>query len=185
MQKKLLKLLFQVTASLFFILITVQAEAYDSHFATDIDHRSCMLLLEDGSEWKVSNFDSNELFVWKTQSLEIPVKITPNYFSNYFTYYITNQNTGSYVRANLVTSPLRNNPYAITITGIDNNSYERGSVYLSNGTFWHVHFSDLELIRNWYLDDLIIIGKNNNWFSYNTHILINIHTNTFVRVQRL
>lgn len=188
MQKSLLKPLFQMGTALFFMAATPQVEAlvyvpYDSHLAADIYPESCLLTFEDGSEWKVSDFDQGELFSWYVQGTVVPVEVTPNYFSTRYTYYLTNQSTGSYVRANLVGAPFRDSPYALTITGLD--LYNRGAVYLSNGTFWHISSFDVDAIRNWYMDDLVILGKNTEWFSFNTHILINIHTNTFVRAQRL
>ena len=189
MQKKLLKTLIQWTSFLFLLIGTPQAHAflspsYDSHLVTAIDATACFIALEDGSEWKVSRNDQYELLSWNYREV-LPIVITPNYLSDRFCYYLTDQNTGSYVRANLVQAPIRGATFAVTLTGIDSQFYNRGILYLSNGTFWKVSSFDLDLIRNWYMDDLIIIGKNNEWFSLSTHILINIHTNNFVRVQRL
>ncbi len=190
MRGKLSGFLMQVVSVLLLTTASSSAEAlinipYDCHLAADTYRGSCLLTLEDFSEWKVSDFDQNELFSWYTQDAIVPVGITPNYFSSYYNYYLTNQNTGSYVRANLVGAPLRDSQHAITISGFDRYAYDKSAIYLSNGTFWHISYLDLNLTKNWYIDDLIIIGKNTEWFSFNTHILINIHTNTYVRVQRL
>ena len=190
MKKKFSNFFVQVIGILFLNLACLQAEALvrlpdDLHLAADICHGSCVLTLEDFSEWKVSEHDQSELFSWYARDAVIPVVITPNYFSTRYSYYLTNQNTGSYVKANLVGAPLRNSEEAITITGFDRYGHEKSSIYLSNGTFWLVSSCDLSLTKNWYVDDLVIIGKNSEWFSFNTHILINIHTNTYVRAQRL
>ncbi len=191
MYKKLLKTLTQAAGAFFLITASTSLEAweqysFDSHMAADL-HGSSLLTLEDGSEWKVAESDQNRLDWWYTQRSAVPINITPNYSSSrsHYGYYITNQSTGSYVRANLVTAPIRGNSNAVTITGFDKRSFDRTNIYLSNGTFWRVSSQDSNLIANWYVDDLIIVGKNSEWFTYSTHILINIHTNTFVRVERI
>lgn len=150
----------------------------DQHWALGIDHDCNILELEDGSQWKIAEADSEELISWGHGDY---VQISPHYFSSSHEYYITNQDNESYVRANLVNAPHRDSPYAVTITG---TSY-RQSFYLSNGSCWKISSSDFLVVRNWCIDDLVIIGTNNEWFSSYTHILINIHTNTFVRVQRI
>jgi hypothetical protein len=179
----------QIVGVLFFTLAS-PAEALmnlpdDLHFAADTCRGSCVLTLEDFSEWKVSSKDQNTLFSWYSQNAVVPITISPNYFSCRYSYYLTNQNTGSYVRANLVGAPLRDSEQAVTINGFDRYGHEKSSIYLSNGTYWLVSKADMSLTKNWFIDDLIIIGNNSDWLSYNTHILINIHTNTYVRAQRL
>jgi hypothetical protein len=152
------------------------------HFATNIDPYNRILVLEDGSEWKVSSYDD---YFWMYWHLGDNIIVTPNYFYSDYTYYMTNQETGEYVRANLVTAPIRGGPYTAMITGFSCNRNRPSSIYLNNGTCWAVSEKDLSHIQNWQIEDLVIMGKNNEWFSYNTHIIINIHTNTFVRVRKL
>jgi hypothetical protein len=143
-----------------------------------MDYDRNILELEDGSQWKVADGDYLELLSWGNGDI---VEISPHYFSSSYSYYITNRDTGSYVRGNLVNAPLRESPYAVTITG----TKYRHFFSLSNGSSWKISSSDLYLVHNWYVDDLVIIGNNSEWFSSYTHILINIHTNTFVRVQKI
>ena len=191
MHKKLFTMFVQT--ALFFSLTTfasVQAYEeylkYDTHVAIDTPE-SRHLTLEDGSEWKVSDTDLDELYQWFARSAIAPVVINPNYGSSksYYGYYLTNEETGSYVKANLVRAPSKENTNTVTIRGLEKNSYDRGCIYLSNGTFWWISYSDLKLLKNWHIDDLVIVGKNTEWFSYETHILINIDANTFVRAQRI
>jgi hypothetical protein len=191
MHKKNFKTLVQI--ALFFSLTTfASVEAYeeylthDTHVVTD-NPGSSHLTLEDGSEWKISDADLDELHHWFAHSAVAPVVINPNYGSskNYYGYYLTNQDTGSYVKANLVGAPLRENTNTVTILGLEKSSFNRGCIYLSNGTFWCVAHADLKLLKNWHMNDLVIIGKNTEWFSYETHILINVEANTFVRAQRI
>lgn len=194
MSKRLLKFAFLVVSFCCFVTASSKAEAYPSfryhsressciyHLAADINPFENLLTLEDGSQWKIASYDYFELLSWR---LRDHLVITPNNYFSDFTYYITNQETGSYVRANLVNSPIRGGPYTVMISGLDQNTDFKGCIYLNNNTFWSVSQNDLPLIRNWEVDDLVIMGKNNEWFSSNTHIIINIHTNTFVRVRKL
>ena len=187
MQKILMKICFLLAGC--FLNPSLQSLPYSlpcgSHFVAGVDLGSGILELEDGSQWQISRQNIRQLHGWSRECLEVPVEITPNYCSNSYTYCITHEDTGSCAKANLIKAPRRDNPYAVTILAIDKNRYNFGTIHLSNGTSWHVNFRELEGIRHWYLDDLIIIGKNTEWFSWNSHILINIHTNTFVRAQRL
>jgi hypothetical protein len=163
----------------FFSLNPLMSYLYcDKHWVFEKDQEHSLLTLEDRSQWKVSDEDIAEVASWKDHEL---VEISPNYLSSSHAYYITNKETDSYVQANLISAPLRGSPYAVTIKGTN----YRYSFSLSNGTKWEVSFSDLALVRNWYVNDLVIIGVNNEWFSSYTHILINTHTNTFVRVQKM
>lgn len=151
---------------------------YDQHWTVGIDSDKNILELEDGSQWKVSDEDFKEVASWEDHQM---VEISPNRLSSSYEYYITNKATDSYIQVSLLKAPLRGSPYAITITGMN----YRHSFFLSNGTSWEIASSDLYLARNWYVNDLVIIGVNNEWFSSYTHILINIHTNTFVRVKKI
>lgn len=168
----------QAGSSFFSINPLLSYRPYELHWAAAMDYDRNILELEDGSQWKISDGDYLELVSWGKDDI---VEISPNYFSYSYSYYMTNKDTGSYVRANLVNAPLRDSPYAVTITGMD---YRR-SFSLSNGSSWEISTSDLSLVRNWYVDDLVIIGNNNEWFSFYSHILINIHTNTYIRVQKI
>ena len=191
MHRQLLKMFVQTVG--FFTLTTfADLKAYeeylthDTHVATDTAD-SCHLTFEDGSVWQVSDADQDELHLWFAHSAIAPIAINPNYSSSraYYGYYLTHEENGSYVKANLVSAPLRDNPNAVTVAGLEKGSHNRAAIYLSNGTFWAISHSDLKLLKNWHMDDLVIIGKNTEWFSYETHILINIDSNTFVRVQRI
>lgn len=160
--------------------------SYDSHCVTSIYPDSHLIALEDGSKWHVSSQDFYSFFSWGYKNF-IPIEITPTSSSSRFNYYLTDIDTGLYVRANLVEAPFRESPFAVTLLGmsLEPYFYEGSSLYLSNGTFWRVSASDIKELETWYKGDLIIIGKNNEWLSFNTHILINIHTNKFVRAQRI
>ncbi len=191
MRKKILKRLLQTASAFFLITASTQLEAWDfvshsCHTATDL-HGSCLLTLEDGSEWKVADSDQSTLNEWYAEGSSVSVKITPNYYSSntHYGYYLTSQHTGSYVRANLVTGPVRGSAQAVTITGIDRTSYDFGLMLLSNGTIWKVSSSDLDRMKNWYVDDLVIIGNNSEWFTYYDYVIIDIHTNNYVRALRL
>ncbi len=185
MRKTLLK-----TLSATFLMITasqLQAFAplpYDAHAASDLEG-SYLLTFEDGSEWKVAESDEVILNQWYAEKSVASVTVNPNYRSNRYDYYITNQETGSYVSAILLEAPLKESVYAVSIKEIDKNTYISGNITLSNGTTWRVSAFDWYLTKKWYTNDFIIVGVNTEKLSYNSHILINPMTNTFVRVQKV
>ena len=172
-----------------------QAEAYprytysapfyrntSDHLFAEVNYADSLVMLEDGSQWRVAGEDYLTLISWR---LHDPAYITPNYYYSDFKFYITNQADGSYVLANLVNAPIRGAPYTFSITGMDLQSYGKKGIHLSNGTFWSVSDLDAHILQNWVIDDLVIIGRNSEWFTSNRNILINVSTNNFVRARRI
>jgi hypothetical protein len=195
MQKTSFKIfsgLFIVTA--FLELSAIESRlAYDTHFSLEMSESS-VITLEDGSQWQVFGVDEEHLSAWYDRHQLAPITITPNYLWDlgYNGYLLSYQDTAAYVTAHLVGAPSKESPYTLTIAGMDKNAhgnphraYYRGCIYLSNGSFWLVSMFDWELIENWQVDDIVIVGKEGGWFPHSSHILINTSTNTFVRVQRL
>ncbi len=190
MDKKFLKLLVQTASVLLLSAITTSLEAVpqffqDSHVAA-YTPETLTLTLEDGSEWTVPHSDRYVSDYWYAYSSIVPVNITPNTSDANYGYCLVHQYRSHkiraiYVRANLVKPPEKGSTYAVTLTGFDTNA----KIYLSNGTIWKVSSDDRDLTRDWQLDDSIIVGKNTEWFTNNTHILIHASTNTFVRVERI
>ncbi len=146
--------------------------------------------IEDGSQWNVPNSQSYEVSSWQTSD---QVMISPNRFyrSNY-KYYLTNTNRRSYVNCNLSLEPIigGNNNYRIIHLDLCN-----GQVYLKtagpdrhgNETHWYIDPADRHVIKNWTMNQAVIVGTNNNWFaswfSKCNRILINSECNTYVRAQ--
>lgn len=146
--------------------------------------------IEDGSQWKVPSSQAYEVSNWKTND---PVVISPNYSClSGCKYYLTNKNRGSYVDGNLSLGPIigGNNTYRIIYL----NPYD-GEVYLQpegpggygNEIHWCVELGDRHIMKNWTMNQAVIVGANDNWFSSwfsNCNcILINSERNTYVRAQ--
>lgn len=127
--------------------------------------------LEDGSLWVVPPSDVYITLSWLPSDLLV---ITPNHswFSAY-NFKITNQNTGEAVLANLNLGPLYNGLYTRWIVAID---YYYNSVYLNDGSVWNMSSFDSDVVSKWLVNDTMIIGVNDGFFSYsNPNILINVN----------
>jgi hypothetical protein len=126
---------------------------------------------EDGSVWSVYYRDAHKTLNWLPSDLII---VTPNrsWFSSYG-FRLTNQDTGISVEANLTLGPIYNAPFTHWIVGID---YYNNSIYLEDGTIWHMSYFDESTTKKWVVNDTVIIGINDGWLSYsNPNILINVN----------
>jgi hypothetical protein len=149
------------------------------HWLTSIADSSRSLELEDGSHWEVSPSDAFTLRYWRREDSLV---ITPNYsWLSSYDYYITNKSTNSYVKANLIVGPLQNGPYSHWIVDID---YYGGHVYLENQMIWCVNVQDNYLLKDWAVNDHVIFGLYDSWFSPFDHILINVNMDNHLRVKQ-
>lgn len=126
---------------------------------------------EDGSIWMVYNGDAYKTLNWLPTDL---IVVTPNHswFSAY-NFRLTNQNTGASVEANLTLGPIYNGPHTHWIVAID---YYYDVVYLEDGTVWNMSYMDDSIVRKWLVNDTVIIGINDGWFSSSKpNILINVN----------
>jgi hypothetical protein len=141
------------------------------------DNRS--LEMEDGSHWEVSPSDSYTIRNWRRQDSLI---ITPNYsWLSSYDYYITNKTNNTYVGANLCVGPTAFGPYSHWIVDID---YFGGHVYLENQMVWCVNPQDGSVLKNWAVNDHVIFGLYDSWFTPYDHILINVNMDDHIRVKQ-
>ncbi len=150
-----------------------------THWLSAVGLSGHTLDMEDGTRWEVMSSDSYRLNSWR---LNDPIVVTPNY--SWFAsgdFYITNQNTNTYVRADLVVSPIAFGPYSHWIIGID---HSKGHVYLENGTTWKMSSGDYFVYRNWDVNDHIIMGYNDSLISTYDRILINFNMDSYVRAKQ-
>lgn len=164
----------------------VNASAASNYYATypgvyhspySISYLGDYVVLEDGSGWTISTGDSYKTMNWLSSDL---VVITPNqsWFSSYM-FRMTNQNTGVSVKCNLTLGPIYNGIYTHWIVGIN---YFTQDVYLENGSIWNVSGFDSSIFSKWLLNDTIILGVNDGFFSSSRpYVLINVNTLTHVR----
>lgn len=145
------------------------------HWLTNTSYSGTQLELEDGSYWKIPS-DVFSTYNWKIGD---PLVVTPNrsWFSHY-KYYLVNQITGGYVPADIYVGPGLSNPYRHWIIAID---YALGHIFLENGTAWAISGNDGFVASDWMINDSVIIGANDSWFSGYDSILINVQMNNYVR----
>lgn len=147
------------------------------HWAHSIIDFGELIELEDGSQWSIAPTHAYKALTWRIYD---PIVITPNrsWFSSY-TYCITNQATGSYIQANLQLRPIPFGPYTHWVVALDKYT---GHVFLEDGSSWKVSQDDWPLFEQWLINNFIIIGYNDEWFSSYDHILINVNAEHHVRV---
>ena len=127
--------------------------------------------LHDGSIWTI---DRNQIYSIGNWYEGDAIVVSPNSFwYTPFQFCLTNQNTGESVEANLTYGPIYNGPYTLWIVAID-DYYNR--VILCDGSVWDMSVFDSSLIRQWMVNDTVIIGINDGWLSSTRpNILINVN----------
>lgn len=138
-----------------------------------------LLELEDGSRWIVSLSDRFKTYNWLTSDT---LKITPNHtwFSSYY-YRVTNLNTNESIEVNLFERPIYNGMFTYWIVAID---YFGSQICLNDGSIWDVSSFDYDILKKWIINDTVILGHNDGFFSYTRpNILINCDTVTYVEAR--
>lgn len=149
---------------------------------TVLDNNEYTLELEDGSVWKISTYDGTKALNWR---IDDPLTLTQNnrWFTRY-DYRIINKANGTSVEANLFLGPVIRGEYSRFIIGID---YSRREILLSDNTHWDISTLDTSILKDWAVDDYVIIGTNSNtswWDSSSDAILINVNMNNCVRAKQ-
>ncbi len=148
---------------------------YTSHDA--VFHRplavSCAgdyVTLEDGSIWSVRIKDRYKTLDWLTNDT---IMILPNHswFSTYH-YVLLNQTTGKSVKVNMYLGPIYNGIFTHWIIAVD---YYNNDVWLEDGSVWKISDSDHSIVNKWLINDTVVIGINDSWFSSKPNILINVN----------
>ena len=138
-----------------------------------------MVELEDGSRWLVNFSDRFKTYNWLTSDT---LKITPNHtwFSSYY-FRITNLNTNESIEVNLFERPFYNGIFTYWIIAID---YFTQQICLNDGSVWDLSSFDYDVYKKWILNDTIILGHNDGFFSSSRpNILINCDTETYVEAR--
>lgn len=149
------------------------------HWLTSISDNNRSIELEDGSHWEISSSDAYTVRNWRREDSLV---ITPNYsWLSSYNYYITNKTTNTWVKANLYVGPLAHGPFSHWIVDID---YHGGHVYLENQMVWCVNPQDFGMLKEWSVNDHIIFGLYDSWFSPFDHILINVDMDNHIRVKQ-
>jgi hypothetical protein len=149
------------------------------HWLATISDTLRSIEMEDGSHWEISSYDSYILRNWQRDDSLV---ITPNYsWLSSYDYYITNKSKNTFVKANLYVGPVIFGPFSHWIVDIDHIG---GHVYLENQMVWCVNPQDNYVLKDWAINDHIILGVYDSWFSSYDHILINANMDTHIRTKQ-
>ncbi|NDD58232.1 MAG: hypothetical protein EBZ47_03130 [Chlamydiae bacterium] len=146
------------------------------HWLVQANAEGTLIELEDGSGWKLSQ--NHRVRNWQAGD-SISITANHNIFSEY-NYYVVNDSTGDYVAADLILGPIANGPHTHWMIGCDRANHH---LYLENGSGWTINSSDDFIFDQWEINDTIIIGKNDSWFSSFDTLLINVNMNNSIRAR--
>lgn len=138
-----------------------------------------IITLEDGSTWIVKPADQEKLCRWDYSD---PVTIVQNRcpISNY-QYLILNQMLQEMVAVCFSLESIYEKEPPHWINVIDKTySY----LILEDNSRWNINSYDRQILSNWRVDDIIIIGTNSSWSS-EEYILINVTLDEYVRAEYL
>ncbi len=141
-----------------------------------------VVTLEDGSAWSVSGKDqwktanTGAYNMWLSGDTVFVMQNKWKYTGYQFMLY--NVNTGQEVEVNLSLGPVYNGLFTHWIVAID---YFNRLITLENGTCWSMSFFDSPVVNQWFINDTVIIGINQDSLSWNSSILINVNTLTFAK----
>lgn len=128
--------------------------------------------LMDGSLWTVSSSDAYKATSWYSSDLLV---ITPNHsWFSFYSFRLTNQSTGESVAANLTLGPIAPGygRYTHWIVAMD---YYYNIVYLEDNSVWDMSSFDSNIVNQWAVGDVVMIGVNDGWLSGSKpNVLINL-----------
>jgi hypothetical protein len=135
--------------------------------------------LTDGSIWSVRSKDRYKSLNWLTSDT-IVITANHEWFSVY-DYKLVNQNTGKSLAVNMMLGPYYNGSQTHWIIALD---YDNKKLILEDGSLWYVSGWDKSVLSSWAVNDTVIIGINNGWWSGSRpNILINVNTINYCRAK--
>lgn len=159
-----------------------------------------LIIIEDDSAWNVFPVDGTVLKWQITDSLKIEPNAAPKTKDDSYLFKITNTTRNESVLSNIKNPARQSNPFALAIRLID----RKESVIISqrlnppyDRTYWQVADADKDKIRNWLINQYILIGNSiepSAVFTFSqpkklqddtTYILINENINSYVNVKKL
>lgn len=152
------------------------------HVATAITPTGDMIEIEDGSVWSVNSRHHSKVRGWNNSDSLI-IGQNNSWFSSYLYVMINQSHNNQKVEVNGSLAPYLDSPYRHWISDLN---IEYPAVRLEDGTWWKLNSSDRAVMKDWLHNDTIIIGVNQDWFTWGYHyILINVNTNEFVRTSQM
>lgn len=167
-------------------LNTTAAALTPCHYRTIANFpQQAIIKLDDGSEWV---YDRADAYILRNWNIGDQIVISPKQqliIGSHYHYMITNRTLGDSINVNLFLGPIAFGRCSTWVSGID---YNLGKVYIINGlgerTVWEFSSSDMYLVKDWKVNDTVIIGQNDSWlwyFSSYDSIIINVNMNHYVR----
>lgn len=120
--------------------------------------------LQDGTQFKAIPSHKNAMKYWNYYD---QITFCPNpYLFGGSEFYVVNESNGEYFKADIWASAAVKNPYALRLVEIDGR-YQEIILVSQQGMRlrWKIDPEDFEYLRYWKIGDVVVIGKNNNWFS--------------------
>jgi hypothetical protein len=132
----------------------------------------------DGSHWKIAPENAEDVRSWQYGDILV---ISPSYVPlSTHAYWIKNVRKNTFAAANLFlcTEQFGKNSHWVQHLNPDKNV-----VYLENRVGFQVDFRDQDHFKQWAINDTIIMGVSNTWFSSFDILLINVNLNHYVRAK--
>ncbi|MDF2550044.1 MAG: hypothetical protein K0S07_1111 [Chlamydiales bacterium] len=154
------------------------------HNLSAVSYAATTVALEDGSEWEIRFQDRAVVYNWQIGSC-ITIKPAPWYSS--FDYVLQKRSalnaTDTYceeAEAILKVSPIFYGDYSLWIKVID---YQERKLILNDGSIWSYYSSDDKIMNGWKVEDHVIIGINDGFFTQYSYpnILIHAHDSSYTR----
>ena len=150
---------------------TTHPAAYQNPVAFSYVNRT--IELTDGSIWEIAPSDILKVASWIPSDF-IVITANNSWFSSY-DFRLTNQNTKETIQVNLELGPIApiyGSIYTHWIVAID---YYNNIVYLEDESVWKMSSFDSQIVDQWIVGDVLIIGANDGWLSsFSPNILINV-----------
>lgn len=141
-----------------------------------------VIQIEDQSKWTVRPEDRWKLRHWLPEHTVI-ITQNPKWCWNcgrFYPYKMVNCYDSTEIQVEMQRGPNYDHPKSRWIVGINQ---KKGLVMLNGekSSKWEVESYDVNTLKDWEINDTIIVGVNKSWFTQSTNILINVECGQFVR----
>lgn len=145
------------------------------HYVLEVSEAGDRVTLWDLSQWVIDPEKSSTCKQWRPADEVVIAPYRPWIFKSRYKFKLVHRVSGKKVKANMVRGPLLRSPLCRYILSID---YEKGQLWLNDGSYWKVSKSGNDQLKEWRGDDeerhVVMIGINDSWTSLKPNILINV-----------
>ncbi len=156
------------------------------HWIHNFSYDYSTVILEDGSQWSIAYQDIATLFGWRIGDSLLISKNDPWYKTPTHAFFLQNQATGGKVQANILLGPFEFGENSHWVIGID-RAHGILSLVSGRGLYSTWYVSDVEKMvwDDWAVNDTVILGINDSWFTAYPTLLINVNQASTVRAQQI